>query len=250
MINKKVAIALASFNGAKYIEEQIVSIQANTYEDWQLIISDDGSTDNTLDIIKKLQINDPRIVLLESETPLPLGFCQNFNKILTYIFKHQYDVFFLSDQDDLWRPEKLATQLEMLSDQKIPQLIYTDLEIVDKNIIKKETSYFQFHNINPEQGQILQYLLIENCITGCTISGNRKLLESALPFPKTVYNHDWWLALIASCTGSISYINQPLTKYRQHSSNQIGGNSIIEILLSRNKNINMIFKKHSRKLIS
>ncbi len=244
MSESTVAIALACFNGEKFIEEQIASIQASHFSNWVLIIGDDGSQDNTIEIIQKIQSNDQRIILLESETEEPLGHCLNFNRILSYILNQGFDVFFLADQDDYWKPEKLTLQLNKISISEQPYLIYSDLEIVNHNLITRSKSFIKYHNLNPVSGKTVNYLLLENCVTGCTIMGNKKLLEIALPFPESLHNHDWWLALVAACSGKIHYIDKPLTKYRQHSDNLIGSNSYREIVFSPNIQVHQKFKKH------
>ncbi len=244
MTDLNIAIALASFNGEKYIEQQIKSIQDSSEKNWTLIIGDDGSTDKTLDIIKELQFDDPRIILLEATEDSPIGYCQNFNRILGFIKQQKFDIFLLSDQDDYWHSKKLSFQLKKISKCQGPQLIYSDLEIVDEFLQQKCSSYFNFHNINSRKGREINYLLMENCISGCTIMGNRQLLEIALPFPDTLHNHDWWLALIASCTGNIQYINQSLIKYRQHANNVIGGQSIGWQFWNFGLPINEILTKH------
>lgn len=247
MRDVRIAIALASYNGEKYIEEQITSIQKMHNKNWELIIRDDGSTDNTLKIINDIQAKDKRIILLESNNLTPLGHCQNFNAILEYIYKNNYDYFLLADQDDYWCPEKLDLQLDKFIDSEISQLVHTDLEVVDERLVQLKASYFKSRRFNQEFSHSVKHLLMENCITGCTIMGNRKLLEVSLPIPTTVNNHDWWLGLMAVCTGSISFINKPLTKYRQHTQNIIGGKGYFNVLKNERFSIRKILRQQKNK---
>lgn len=217
---------MATYNGAKYIEDQINSIQAQTITDWSLLIRDDGSRDDTFGKIIDFSQKDNRIILLQDGLG-NLGISQNFACLMQVALNEEADYVAMSDQDDVWHPEKLQYllgEIKRIESDNItcfPVLVHSDLEVVNEAMRTINPSFMDYAGISPSQPR-LEYLLCQNIVTGCTCLINRTLLKLALPIPHEVPIHDWWLALLALSYGKIGYIEQPLVRYRQHAQNIVG----------------------------
>ena len=222
----KLTIVLASYNGARFIDEQIQSIQAQTIQDWLLLIRDDGSSDDTVARVRKLAQTDNRIVLLNDGSG-NLGVTQNFAHLMQVALNGGADYVAMADQDDVWHSEKLKILLDKMQNMEssasitIPILVHSDLEVVDEVLTTINPSFMDYAGISPTSPRLGQ-LLCQNIVTGCTCLINRKLLEQALPVPREVPLHDWWLALLALSRGEIGYVEQTLVRYRQHENNVVG----------------------------
>lgn len=222
-MKNRILILLASYNGEKFIKEQLNSILNQTYLNWSLLISDDGSTDNTLSIIKEFCSKDDRIKLV-NESFTKLGASQNFGNLLKTALDEEWDFLMFADQDDFWYDDKiqitLNAMLEQGSSNNVPKLIYTDFEYADEqlNPLSKETD----HNIFLWRKPNLQRLLAQNNIYGCTMMINRLLAEKACPVPLSAENHDYWVSIVAALLGEIIHIKKRTILYRQHSNNISG----------------------------
>lgn len=222
---KPVCVLMATYNGASHVREQVASIQAQTVPDWRLLIRDDGSTDGTRDILAELARQDDRISLIYDGGEAPLGVVQNFSRLLQLGQNTACDVFFLSDQDDMWEPHKLARQLAEFPDagcEPEPWLVHSDLTVVDEHLEPVHASLIRHMALESSPERPLNYLLTRNFVTGCATACNRRLLEEALPVPGAAIMHDWWLAVVAAATGSIRCVPEPLVRYRQHIGNTLG----------------------------
>lgn len=208
----QISIAIATYNGEKYLHEQLDIILNQTVQPSEIIIVDDCSTDNTWQILQSYARNNSTIKIHQNESNL--GTCQTFNKA---ILLTTGDLIALSDQDDVWLPNKLERLTANIGDNL---LIHSDAYIVDESLNIVSTT---FKKGVMSQQYFTDYLFANN-VTGCTCMFSRKLLDVAFPIPVGFYIHDHYLALAASYFGSIKYINEPLIKYRQHDNNQIGRN--------------------------
>jgi glycosyltransferase involved in cell wall biosynthesis len=249
-VTHKIDILLATLNGAPFLQEQLVSIQQQSYKAWRLLVGDDGSTDFTLQILRNLARQAPETILLESENPLPLGACQNFSFLLE---KSTSAYVMFCDQDDVWLPDKISSTFAAMKSAErqygvsTPLLVHTDLQVVDKQLQTIAPSFFQYQQISPNLDCQLHRLLPQNAVTGCTIMANRPLVNLATPIPKEAMMHDWWLALVASVFGHIIYINKATIFYRQHGMNSVGSTRwglkrMIMKLLTPNQTKNMILR--------
>lgn len=239
---EKIDILMATYNGEKYLKEQIESILNQTYTNIRLLISDDCSTDGTREIIKEYEKKDKRIITYFQEKNL--GYVKNFEFLLT---KVENDIYMLSDQDDCWLPEKVEHTYNCFKKNKA-DLVFTDLTVVDEkqNVVSK--SFNDMMNLTRKINKTIdtqELVYLYNCVTGCTIMAKKDMLEKVLPIPtnsKHIF-HDHWIALVTSINGKIVYLPEKLINYRQHENNQIGAkhknytnNSIKEI---RNHLINV-----------
>lgn len=224
MKNPTVEVLLATYNGGKFLPAQIDSILNQTFKDYRILIRDDGSTDNTLEIVKSYAERFPeKITLLEISTVLQSP-THNFS---TLIENSSAPYLLLSDQDDIWLPNKIAIsldklrQLERQTSTTHPLLVHTDLKVVQHNLNEISPSFLSFSGLNPSRNKF-NNLLIQNIITGCTIIFNRSLANLATPIPPDAQMHDWWLALAAGAFGKIDFVEIPTVLYRQHEDNTLG----------------------------
>ena len=217
---EKVDILLATYNGARYLKEQLDSILNQTYSDFRLIISDDKSTDKTRSIIEEYAKKDSRIECYFQENNL--GVIKNFEFLMK---KVESDYFMFSDQDDIWKENKIEKSMEVMENDKA-DLVYSDLEVVDKNLNTTFKSYWKLKGLDNKVKKYNNFsaLYLNNFITGCTMLCKKKFIDMILPLPNRYKYvlHDYWVALIVSQHGTLSYIKEPLIKYRQHKDNKIG----------------------------
>ncbi len=219
-----VMVLLATYNGEKYLEEQLKSILDQTYTDFRIVIRDDGSTDNTLEIINRYaEIFPDKIEVCPTTEPSGSAAGNFFRLIQLY----NDDYIMLSDQDDKWLPEKIEktlTAMKIAEDKNgssTPILVHTDLFVVDKKLNIISDSFIKYQRLTPERTE-LNHLLMQNSVTGCTVMFNRALHERLFCLPTVTAMHDWWLTLIAAAFGKIVFINSPTMLYRQHSNNEVG----------------------------
>jgi glycosyltransferase involved in cell wall biosynthesis len=201
----KISVCIATYNGEKYIKEQLESILKQLSIDDEVIISDDSSTDKTLEIIESFK--DKRIKLYKNNNFRNPIF--NFENALKY---STGDIIFLSDQDDIWEDSKLEMMKKYL---KYYDLVVSDCSIVDANLKIIENSFFELRNSGP--GFLKN--LYKNTYLGCCMAFNRKILKIALPFPNNIPMHDIWLGMVGEIFGSTIFIEDKLVKYRRHGNN-------------------------------
>ena len=224
MSRKTAAILMATFNGQEYIKEQIDSIISQTYEDWDLYIRDDGSKDETLNIIKEYEKQDSRIHIL-SYPSKNHGACLNFYHLLraakTVVPVH--DFYFLSDQDDIWENNKIELEIQACDVGGTPYvLVYSDLSLMstDGSIFNGRMSDYQDINLRNPNDIFFNQIFV----WGNTICINRALLEF-MNIPDDISNslsHDHYLAFYAVAYGKAIYIDKPLVRYRRHEDNVSG----------------------------
>ena len=217
--NPSVDILLATYNGGPYLAELLGSLKAQTYGDWTLLVRDDGSEDNTLDVLKDFA--DRRIRLLKDERTR-LGPCGSFSELLR---RSTADYVMFCDQDDVWLPEKIAlTMKRMLEAESAykgkPVMVHTDMLVADRNLNILSRSFWDYQRLNPELVSLNRILML-NIATGCTMMINKKLRELT-SIPKAALIHDWWIALVASAFGRIERVDSPTMLYRQHGKNDTG----------------------------
>jgi len=234
-------ILLASYQGEKFIEEQIQSILNQSYTDFHLWIRDDCSTDRTPLILQQLATKHPEKITIIPSTQ-NLGVRGNFSELMNH-GKAPYVMF--SDQDDYWLPNKIELtltrmqELEKTYEKSSPLLVHTDLKVVKSNLSEISPSFWKYVHINPK-ADTLNRLLTQFVVTGCTMMLNRPLANLAKPIPQDCYMHDWWIALVAASFGHIGYCSEPTILYRQHTTNDTGAKKyrikrILDTLFSKTK---------------
>ena len=225
-MEKTIDILLATYNGEKYLKEQIDSILNQTYKNINLIISDDASKDGTREILKQYEEKDSRIKVFYQEKNL--GYVKNFEFLLKQV---KSDVFMLSDQDDVWLPEKVEKTYEKLENENA-DLAFGDLEVVDQEL---NTMYPSFNDFMKLSRKIKKYInsyklnYLYCCITGCTLMLKSKWIPKILPIPEDSKRliHDHWIGIMVGVNGGKSvYVPEKYIKYRQHGDNQVGTEKI------------------------
>lgn len=213
-----VNILLSTYNGQAFLADQLDSICQQTYQNWRLLIRDDGSSDATCQIIQSYVAKDDRIHFINPDDRENLGVIGSFHALVK---AEQADYYFFSDQDDIWLPEKLAVTLAAAEDydQTKPLMVYTDLTVVDQDleVIADSMIRTQSHHANT---QLVQELT-ENTVTGGTALINHALAD-LWQTSQGILMHDWYLALVAASLGSLVYLDQPTELYRQHTNNVLG----------------------------
>ena len=218
-------ILMSTYNGGRFVEQQIDSIIAQTFTDWRLLIRDDGSSDGTAEIVSRYaDLHRERICLIESNGE-NLGACQSFARLLEGA---DADYMMFSDQDDVWLPDKIELTLRKMKEmeehhgRKTPLLVFSDVTVVDELLNVIGASMWQYQKSDPSRGKSLNRLLLMNPANGCTMMVNRALRDNAMPVPPEAIMHDSWVALVASAIGEIGYIPTVTLLYRQHGRNESG----------------------------
>lgn len=244
-----VTIVMATYNGEKYLEEQLDSILSSTYKDLKLYIVDDGSKDSTLEILnlyKKKYPDKIQYRINEKNLGVTLNFLNAINKTTS-------EYVMLCDQDDVWNKDKIEKtlnrmkQMEVQFGKDIPIAVFTDAYVTDSKLNIIHNSFFKSGRLNPSLTD-LPHLLMENKLIGCTVMINgalRKIMQSKA-LPKHARFHDGWLGLIAASMGKISFISEPTLLYRQHETNVVGNQGFLAYFLNRVGNL----KKQKEALIA
>lgn len=207
-----ISVCMATYNGEKYIKEQIDSILCQIGDEDELIISDDGSTDNTINVVEKTYV-DRRIKIIHNEGNH--GYTPNFYNALKQA-KGEY--IFLSDQDDVWLPNKVETVINALHNANF---VHSDAVIVDEKLHKMNESHDEANKV--KRGFIPN--LLRSRYLGCCMAFDRQVLESLFPVPcyTNNYPHDLWIALISEYYFITAKIDKPLILYRRHGGNASDG---------------------------
>ena len=213
----KISVVLCTYNGEKYIEEQLKSICSQIISVDELIISDDFSQDNTLLIAEQFlcqQSISYRIVKNSNR-----GVCNNFLNALKLT---KGDIIFFSDQDDIWMSNKTEVIMSYFQKDDHVSLVCTNAVLIDndKNVLGDLYSSIGF-NQTQDQDDIFHRVLKKPFVTGATMAIRRELYEKALPFSKHML-HDQWLSYIAACDNGIYISSEKLIYYRQHGENLVG----------------------------
>lgn len=201
-----VSIAMCTYNGAKYLEQQLDSLCAQSYTNLEIIVVDDCSSDETVEILRRYELKDNRIHVYSNEQNL--GFTQNFSKAISLC---SGDFIALADQDDIWKSEKIELFLESIEENL---LIYSDAILIDEHNAPLSHQLIRpYHSL--VKGKCNKAFLFLNCVSGNTLMFKRELLEYILPIPPISY-HDVWIAYVASSIGTITYTDEAMIYYRRH----------------------------------
>lgn len=237
-------ILISTYNGEKFISEQLDSLIEQTVQDFVVLIRDDGSTDSTVDIIKEYENRYPDKIIFIHDNLGNLGSSKSFMKLLEYSDK-EYIMF--CDQDDIWVPNKIELslnkikELEGIFSKDIPLLVFTDLMVVDENLNIISKSFRFYQKLDPQISTNWKKLLAQNVITGCTMIINRKAKEVCLPYLSEIMMYDHWIGVNVAKYGKIGWIDIPTVLYRQHRDNVAGAHKYgIKYIANKLRNIDKI----------
>lgn len=201
----RISVCMTTCNGGRYIKQQLESILIQLGKNDEVIISDDSSTDNTVEIIKSL--HDNRIKLFEG-----MKFGHHTPNFECALSRSTGDYIFLSDQDDVWHCDKVSTMLRWFPEY---DLVTSDCMVVDENLEEISPSFFK-EKFN-RSGFVRN--VIHNNFLGCCTAFNRRILKLSLPFPSNNLSHESWIGAVAGAFGKTKFIPNKLIMFRRHSSN-------------------------------
>jgi glycosyltransferase involved in cell wall biosynthesis len=220
---RKIEILMATWNGERFIEEQLSSLFSQTFGDFRLIVRDDGSSDSTLAIVEQYRtLYSDRVVIRKNSSRQ--GPFRTFSLLLEES-SSPYVAF--CDQDDFWRPNKLELSISAMKaiegeqGSGTPVLVFSDMTLVDEELRVIAPSLWKLGHINPDRAS-LGAMLVQNLVTGCTVLANRSLILKGSPIPQGATMHDTWLALIAVVFGVVQPLHETTVQYRQHRANAVG----------------------------
>ncbi|MFE4469962.1 glycosyltransferase family 2 protein [Leifsonia sp. NPDC056824] len=217
------SVALATYNGARYVGEQLASILGQVPAPAELVIADDGSADGTVEVaLAEAERHGVRPTVLGPSGSA--GVTANFERAVTATTQ---PLIALSDQDDRWHPGRVARLVAHFDADDALLLLHTDARLVDAEGVPLGRTLFESLEVGPhefadeEEGRAFHAFLRRNLATGATVLFRRSLLDAALPFPRE-WVHDEWLAAIAAATGGVAVVREATIDYRQHGANEIG----------------------------
>ncbi|CAB3791097.1 hypothetical protein LMG28614_03222 [Paraburkholderia ultramafica] len=219
-----VSIALATYNGRTYLPELLASLEAQSWPNLELVVSDDASSDGTRELLASCAGRVPVRLVGNGER---VGIVGNFERALAGC---RGDYVALADQDDVWAPEKVTDlmhdlqRVERARGRATPALAFCDIELVDATLGCLSKSLFDI-TAKSRRAERLRDFLLSNHVPGCAMLVNRAALERALPFPAGIVMHDWWLSMVVASFGEIRHVAAPHLKYRQHDSNAVGASA-------------------------
>ena len=222
----RIDILLATYNGGRFLAQQLQSLTDQTCDDWRLIVRDDGSNDDTLVVLGEWAERTGAEMMLLEDGETGCGACENFARLLA---ASDAPYFAFCDQDDVWKPEKLFRLLTALQDAErehasaLPMLAFCDLVPVTEQLEPISNSFRAFCGLSiPSPARMAGHLMLQNVVTGCAMMGNAALRDTVGTVPSAAMMHDWWLALVAATMGQIVDVPDALVLYRQHGANAIG----------------------------
>ncbi len=218
-----ISVAMCTYNGSRYLADQLDSIAEQTLAPCELVVCDDGSTDGTLELLDAFskRVNFPVRIHLNDQN---LGPTRNFEKAIGLCVG---DIITLADQDDVWLPTKLERIAQVFSAHPQVGMVFTDALLVDSEMrsmklrLWRSVRFTRLQQRSLHNGGVANVLLRHNVVTGATMAFRMLHRDKVLPIPQ-VWSHDAWIALLVSFLSDVEIIREPLVLYRQHSGNQIG----------------------------
>lgn len=253
-----VDVLLATFNGEKFISEQIDSVLRQTYQNFRILIRDDNSQDRTVEIIKTYRAKYPDKIVFISDDVKCGSSASNFMQLTRYAVS---DYVMYCDQDDFWMPDKIEVtlnkmlELEKKAGSDKPVLVFADYKMADQNL--NEMEYRMKSNQVSACHLEFNRLLVQNYVTGCLMMANKALYSMMGEYHKDILMHDWWAALLASSMGVIYHLPKTVMLYRQHEDNVVGAVNVRSLryrlgkVLDRNtRNMKYLYEKQARLILS
>jgi glycosyltransferase involved in cell wall biosynthesis len=230
MSEARVSVALCTHNGARFLQTQLESILDQTHVPDEIVLSDDASSDGTMDLVESVWRSrfppgdDPAVDLVVLRNERALGVTRNFEQAIAAC---SGDIIVLCDQDDVWYPDRVAVAVGAFVDDPALTLVFSNADVIDEEGIVDGRSLFgalEFQDAQLDEfrrGRAFEVLLRRNVVTGAATAFRASLRERMLPIPDG-WIHDEWAAIIAAITGRVGVVNAALLGYRLHGDNQIG----------------------------
>lgn len=230
-----VNIVMATYQGERYLTEQIESILHSGYTDWCLYIADDGSTDGTVQIAKSFEARYPERIHVHVNGQNK-GYTLNFLSALkraagrageSACSSNVTGYYMFCDQDDVWMPDKIERTLQYMKQmekkygKQVPAAVFTDVRVVNEELMQIYRSFYAVGKLNTRRLD-LAHILMENKMIGCTVMMNDALVSMLGTLPEHARFHDWWVAILAASFGHIGYCPITTMYYRQHGNNVVG----------------------------
>lgn len=234
----RINVIMATYQGEKYLKQQLDSILASSYKNFVISIYDDGSTDQTVEIARSY----------EKQYPNTIRFYQNkknlghFHNFMQGVVGNDFDYIMFCDQDDVWKSNKIEDtyrymkKVEGKQKQNVPTVVFSDAIVVNEKLEVIDSSVHKSSGLDTSKLDFA-HMLMENKIMGCTMMLNRAMIGKVQILPDHARYHDWWLALIASAYGEIHYMNEATMLYRQHGNNVVGNTSFQYYVKERIRNL-------------
>lgn len=231
-MHREIAVLLSTYNGERFLAEQLESLLWQSCNNLVVAIRDDGSSDGTVKIIQSYLSRFPDSFHFTNDGHGHLGAGKSFAFLMQYVLEHKRELgldkayMMFCDQDDIWARDKVERQMQRMvaverDGDAMPVLVHSDLKVVSESGNPVADSFMEYQGLAPERNAFGQ-LLFCNLVTGCTALINESLAVRALPIPSRAVMHDWWLALLAAAFGKLAFIDAPLVEYRQHAANTLG----------------------------
>lgn len=217
----KVQVLLSTYNGERFIDDQIKSILEQAYPNVDIFVRDDGSSDQTVAKLKEWVNQSNRVTVIEGGN---MGVISSFMELINQS-SDDYDYYCFCDQDDVWMPDKVKNAVKMLSEYQVPAMLCTSTQMVDINL-----NNLAVWPKAPERSPSFYNALVENIAVGTTITYNKaamQLLRATHVDSKKLLMHDWWGYLVISAFGEVIFDPTPSIWYRQHGANVVGGNQSV-----------------------
>ncbi|MBL1223870.1 glycosyltransferase family 2 protein [Enterococcus sp. BWR-S5] len=230
-----ISVCVAAYNGEKYIAQQLDSILIQLAEEDEVIVSDDGSVDGTLEILEEYAGKDSRVRLIEGPRN---GVIANFEQAIT---EAQGDFIFLADQDDVWLPEKVSETVAFFNAHLALDVVVSDLIIVNEKLEPITSSYFEYRKV--KTGFFANVL--KNGYIGAGMCFRKRMKERILPIPHNVPMHDMWIGLL----GETGFLQKPLTYYRRHDENVSEIATSASLLQQLNWRTTLLYLLFKRKIL-
>lgn len=223
----EIDILLSTYNGGAYLEELLRSLCDQSFSGWRLIVRDDGSVDNTLEILHSFREKEKDKTWILEDDHRHLGPKESF-EVLLHASTANYIMF--CDQDDVWMKDKIQRTFDKMKELeqeevKIPVLVFSDLTVADENLNVIHPSLWKYTKVNPRNINNVYRLLINNPVVGCTVMINKAMKSFALPIPQNALMHDWWIALKIAGKGRVGYLEKSTIWYRLHGQNNVGASA-------------------------
>jgi glycosyltransferase involved in cell wall biosynthesis len=230
-----VSVVMATYNGGLFLEAQLESVLHQSYPAIEIIIVDDGSNDNTIEILKRYAQANNKIKLYFSEANL--GYIKNFERGCRLAVG---DYISFCDQDDVWRPDKTTLLMNAIGDCP---MIYCDNELVDEALNSLHRKHSDHKNLQAYDNCL--YFATDNCVGGHALIMKKEIFIYADPFPVEM-PYDLWCAFVATFYGGIQYLDEPLVKWRQHSNNTTAFSKTKQVKLAETRKRLLLFYEYCK----